>query len=255
MRTLERVTFGRRRSGHAAPSASASGRAASTRGGASRSALWVVDCELGAGSSISWRAGHGDEALIVLDGSLSDVRGLRLGPNDALAVEREARPDLRADAPTRFLHFGGAAPSTPPEPRHGPGGVHRAGAAGRWVSRVARGETTIEVRYYFDSTCPTCEVLLARGRSSAGYHSASHSHSKEEILYVLDGEMRIGGTRVGSGTAVAVPADLRYSFRSGDDGCEFLVFRAEGASYSGHPRDPAVQETALNMGARPVEML
>ena len=53
-----------------------------------------------------------------------------------------------------------------------------------------------------------------------------HSHSEDEIIFVIAGAMRLGNRLVGPGTAVAIAADTLYGFTAGPDGLSFVNFRA-----------------------------
>jgi len=53
-----------------------------------------------------------------------------------------------------------------------------------------------------------------------------HSHSVDEIIFVVSGSMLVGPRRVGPGTAFAVAADTVYSFVVKEEGLHFINFRA-----------------------------
>ncbi len=52
-----------------------------------------------------------------------------------------------------------------------------------------------------------------------------HSHTEDEIIYILDGEMVMGTQTLGKGASVFVAANAKYSFKSGPNGLKFLNFR------------------------------
>jgi len=60
---------------------------------------------------------------------------------------------------------------------------------------------------------------------SERYESAPHSHSQDELIHLLDGEIVLGSYRLGPGDTLAVAADRRYRFNSGDAGFGFLNYR------------------------------
>ncbi|MCH2173001.1 hypothetical protein MK489_19660 [Myxococcota bacterium] len=59
----------------------------------------------------------------------------------------------------------------------------------------------------------------------------SHAHSKDEIIVILDGEIRMGKRVFGPGSSLLVPGETFYGFTVGPRGCRFLNFRpmADGA--------------------------
>jgi hypothetical protein len=84
-----------------------------------------------------------------------------------------------------------------------------------------------------DSDCPTCSVWLhenhfppAEPLSEEQQKGGIHSHSEDEIIFVIDGEMRLGTKPAGPGTALAIAADTLYSFSPGPGGLSFINFRA-----------------------------
>lgn len=103
-----------------------------------------------------------------------------------------------------------------------------------------------------DSDCPTCEVWLHEnhfaGADAPTPDEAArgiHSHSEDEIIVVLGGQMRLGGKLVGPGTALAVAADTLYSFTPGHKGLSFVNFRARRPGDIQFANGPAMSETGL----------
>lgn len=52
-----------------------------------------------------------------------------------------------------------------------------------------------------------------------------HSHDEDEIIYVLDGTMRINNRSVGPGACLTIPGGTFYGFHAGSDGLRILNFR------------------------------
>lgn len=84
-----------------------------------------------------------------------------------------------------------------------------------------------------DSDCPTCDVWLHENQfpptepmSAEDEARGIHSHSEDEIIFVLDGSIRLGRKHYGPGTAIAIAADTLYSFTPGPKGLSFVNFRA-----------------------------
>jgi hypothetical protein len=107
-----------------------------------------------------------------------------------------------------------------------------------------------DTRFFADSTCATCTpTLLLTGRRGA-YASPAHSHSQDELIHVLEGEIQLGATRAGPGSTIAIGHDVRYRFRS--ESFSFLNYR-QGASYQTLARDePPVLEGGAPHGFTPV---
>jgi hypothetical protein len=53
-----------------------------------------------------------------------------------------------------------------------------------------------------------------------------HSHTEDEIIFVTDGDIRLGSKLYGSGTALAIAANTFYGFTAGPNGLKFVNFRA-----------------------------
>lgn len=85
---------------------------------------------------------------------------------------------------------------------------------------------------YADSGSPTNDLWLhanhfppmeePRPNDTAGVHS----HSEDEIIFVISGDIRLGTRLHGPGTALAIAADTLYSFTPGPQGLHFINFRA-----------------------------
>ena len=53
-----------------------------------------------------------------------------------------------------------------------------------------------------------------------------HAHVEDEIIYVVDGAIRLGNRVCGKGSSVFVARDTLYSFEAGPDGLHMVNFRA-----------------------------
>lgn len=80
--------------------------------------------------------------------------------------------------------------------------------------------------------CPTCEVWLHENHFPPGEANPEHadthihSHTEDEIIFVTEGEMRLGAKLFPPGTALAIRADTFYGFTPGPNGLKFVNFRA-----------------------------
>lgn len=84
-----------------------------------------------------------------------------------------------------------------------------------------------------DAQCPTCKVWLHEN-SFPGVEPVTpedltvgvHSHSEDEIIFIVSGQIRLGRKLFPEGTAIAIPGGTLYSFTAGPDGMAFVNFRA-----------------------------
>jgi hypothetical protein len=159
--------------------------------------------------------------------------GWDIGQGSSLVVEHGGTLEVKGGAEaSELLTFHAARP--PAEARAG-GNVHLLP-----TERVPRkqdlGGSPLPVGggMHADSQCPTCEVWLHENHFPAGRPPMTpeqekqgvHSHSEDEIIFVIDGEIRLGNKLYGPGTAVAIAADTLYSFTTGPAGLSFINFRA-----------------------------
>lgn len=179
--------------------------------------LWLVRAELAPGASLAWD-GRGDEAVYVVEGEI-EVDGRACPAGGAAIVESGVGAEVRAPGGAAVVHVGSHAPA----PAIGRT-VHVVGPGGTWAS-VGDGRDT---RYFAESECETCEITLFFTGRSHEYVSAPHSHSADELIHVLDGELQVGRRVLGPGSTVAVSADRRYGFRS--PGFGFLNYRPHVAT-------------------------
>jgi quercetin dioxygenase-like cupin family protein len=215
--------------GYGAPTCSLRGQASSSLVAFDGFPLWAVRGRLSPGSSLGWEAHHGDEGLYVVAGTLR-VGGQVCPSGGALVIEAGTPATAIADDGASVVHFGPHDPEPPREGIYGPPaaeprGVHVVGPGGTYAA-VEPGR---ETRMFADSTCPTCRITLFFTGRDAEYASARHSHSADEILYLLRGDVRFGSQRVGPHDAVAIEGGHRYGFRSGPEGFAFLNYRRDAS--------------------------
>jgi mannose-6-phosphate isomerase-like protein (cupin superfamily) len=241
-RRAPRITPGtaHRAPGWRSPVARADGDIASARQSPDDFPLRLVTGSLAPGASLEFDHDHGDEVLYVLAGSV-DVDGRQAPAGGAVVVEAGIATRVVARTPTELLHFGPVLADA----RDGTT-VHVVGPGGTW----AQIDDYRDTRFFADSTCPTCTpTLLLTGRSGH-YESPAHSHSQDELMYVLRGELQFGAERAGPGSALAIGHDVRYRFRS--DEFALLNYR-RGVSYQTLERDrPPVLEGGAAHGFTPV---
>lgn len=162
-----------------------------------------------------------------------EAGGWAMGQGSSLIVEHGEMLEVTGgEGPAELLTFHAAQP--PAEGRAG-GHVHLLPA--ERVPRLADmggGQLPVGGGMHADSACPTCEVWLHENHfppllqplTPEEEKRGVHSHSEDEIIFVVDGEIRLGNKLYGPGTAVAIAADTLYSFTTGPAGLSFINFRA-----------------------------
>jgi len=215
--------------GHAGASCAAQGPVTSSLVAFDGFGLWAVRASLGAGATLTWEADHGDEGLYVASGEIR-VGTRRCPAGGAVLIEAGVVASVTADAPADVVHVGPHDPEPPtggihgpPDP--GPRSVHVVGPGGTYAAT----EPGRDTRMFADSTCPTCRITLFVTARDGDYASSRHSHSADELLYVLRGEIHVGSHRVAAGDAVAIRAGHRYSFRGDPDGFALLNYRRDAS--------------------------
>ena len=208
---------------------------------------WSVTARLDKDAELVWGDLHGDEAVYVLEGCL-ELEGQRCAARSALIVEAGAAGRARALEPTRIVHFGPTDPTPPAKGLFGPADPagHRIRIVDEDHSNPARhvgpDGTVYDLRFYADSTAPTCRLALFGMTADRASDAAVHSHTQDEIIHVLRGEIHVGRLVIGSGMSIAVQADQRYGFTAPGP-VEFLNYRCD-VSHVIHPPNAPILETA-----------
>lgn len=209
--------------------------------------LFLVVSELHDGAVVRFDHDHGDEALCVLDGEL-DIDGRRCPPGGAVIVEAGVECTVTAIGETRVAHYGPTDVAPPADGLLGPAaldghGVHVVGDGG-WFRA---GNETYSQTWWADSSCPTCRICVFRIEHPDGPdNDLPHHHTQDEIIFVLDGELRMGSYRCPAGTAISIPAHMRYSLRSDGKAFRFLNYRRDASRFSMAGREDA-SELALEI--------
>jgi quercetin dioxygenase-like cupin family protein len=230
--------------GYAAPACRTSVAVPSAIVRSAASDQWLVTATLPAGTVLEWIADHGDEALFVLDGLLDVPAGAAPVPTGgAVIAESGVRTAVTARYDTRVVHVG---PGTPVAPADGPFGEPRAGGHGVHVVGPdglggVRDYGDTHAVWFTDGSCPTCRIMFFRVWGPAGRGGPSHSHSQDELIHVVEGDLRVGPVHVPTGSTVAIPADRRYGFRTTAD-WSFLNYRRDMSFMTVDPGQPAVME-------------
>jgi uncharacterized cupin superfamily protein len=209
--------------------------------------IWLYIVELGAGAALEWGTDHGDEAVFVIDGGLA-VTGNSVEADECVAggavlLESGVAARVEAKGPTKIAHFGSADPGAP---QSGPRGVtvHVIGPRGRYESPPDRPF----FRFFADSTCPTCDTFLLFSQRDHGWSVTPHSHSADELIYVLSGGVRTGSQVNNAGTCLAFAANVKYALAAEESGFESVNFRARRSELKFVDGEGSMEETAANVG-------
>jgi hypothetical protein len=235
-----------------APFATVEGEVVARRVSPDTYATWLVSAELADGATISWPAVHGDEGVYVVSGTL-DVDGRVCPADGCVIVESGVVATARAVGPTRVVHVGPNDPTPPSDGLYGPPEpaghtVHVVGPGG-WFASGQREH--VVARWFADSTCPTCRVSFFHvARADAFAKDLPHTHTQDEIIYVLDGSIIVGRHEYGPGHAVCIPANVRYSVTTGGSGMSFLNYRPDVSTQAyGKVKPPELEGGIARGGA------
>ena len=191
--------------------------------------LWLVAADLAAGTELRWGTEHGDEAVYVRSGSLT-VDGRVCPADGAVIVEAGVAATATAESETSIVHVGPADPLPPSDGLRGPAdsegrGVRVIGPDGVWATV----DDTQRTRFFSDASASTNRLWLLATDRPQYFESSAHSHSQDELIHVLRGEIRVGRRVVGVGDTLWVAADRRYKLYSGDDGVHFINYRRDAS--------------------------
>lgn len=191
--------------------------------------LWLVTADLAAGSELRWGTEHGDEAVYVRSGSLT-VDGRVCPADGAVVVEAGVAATAIAESDTSVVHVGPTDSAPPTDGLRGPAdsegrGVRIVGSDGIWATV----DETQRTRFFSDASAPTNRLWLLATDRPQYFESSAHSHSQDELIHVLRGEIRVGRRIVGVGDTLWVAADRRYKLYSGDDGVHFINYRRDAS--------------------------
>lgn len=196
--------------------------------------LWMH--HLPDGASIDFNGAPVDHLLFVRKGRLENVE-----PGGTFLIEHGARASLRVSGATTIAHFH-RREDRPPSPSRPGGGVEiiAKDAPQGWDQR-----TGMLYRIFHDSRRKTSDVWFHRTDFPEGHKGVPHLHTTDELILVIDGEMRVGTQHHPAGTALAIDANTVYSFSAGAPSLAFVNFRAEHSERIGvtrNGRTPPMEE-------------
>lgn len=192
---------------------------------------------------LEWGRDHGDDAVYVIEGTLALEDG-ECPAGGAVVVESGVPTRAVAVGPTTLAYFGpvdaGAARGQT---------VHVVGPRGRFESGPGRPF----FRFFADSTCPTCDAFLLYSQRDHGWSVTPHSHSADELIYVLDGAVMTGRVAHARGECLAYEAGRRYALSAPAEGFVTLNYRAAPSTLEFANLDGSMLETAANVGGIEVD--
>ena len=96
------------------------------------------------------------------------------------------------------------------------------------LARYSAGELDSDRRGHSDGS--DTEPQLFEVRLPADVEAGAHAHDRDEMMYIVDGEMHVGNRVLRPGSSMFISANTLYSFRSGPNGLHFLNFRPQGGA-------------------------
>lgn len=223
------------------------GQATATIVAPADSPLRLIRAHLVKGAALQFPTNHGDSGIYVVSGELRVVdRSCVAGGAVIVEAGVVATVDVLADS--EILHLWSDEIDVPSHSGHlvhvvGPGGWFRTQAS-----------DNVNATWYCDSTCPSCRIslFLVSSKPRPVSPGPRHSHSADELIVVLSGELRLGAHAYGPGTSLFVPADVRYALSHGVDGAIYLNYRKEASEQTyvgaGRPREPVAEGGLVRAG-------
>jgi quercetin dioxygenase-like cupin family protein len=215
--------------------------------------LFLWHYELEPGAEIRFDKPDHSHLLYVWRGAI-DAGGEPAGFDDIVIIERRGEVVIRATGgPAKLLHFYSPVPSAKDAYARGQVIVRRKKELDRHVYPQSK------LTLYADSSSDSCDIWFHSGETPDGmldFVDQLHSHSQDEIIFVVSGSMLVGQRRVGTGTALAVAADTVYSFMVREEGLHFINFRASESFISlvhDGKRDEAQHSERTFITSLPVE--
>lgn len=101
------------------------------------------------------------------------------------------------------------------------------------------GEGELSTQYRMREPGSEAHPQLVELRYEPNAEISIHSHDEDEIMYVLEGEMRINNRSVGPGACLTIPGGVFYGFHAGPNGLRILNFRPREDLTFNLPEDAA----------------
>jgi quercetin dioxygenase-like cupin family protein len=91
------------------------------------------------------------------------------------------------------------------------------------AAKLSPGELDSVYRSHHPGAEDRLQLFEVRAPANATFNA--HSHDEDEIILVVDGELRAGSHVIGPGGSMYVSGGTVYSFRAGPEGLRFFNFR------------------------------
>jgi hypothetical protein len=200
--------------------------------------LTVWQHEMAPGAALQLDRPNFGHVFYVRSGGI-EAEGEMLGEGGAVISEHLCTTSLRAGPEGAVLLDFHAPDSCADKPSKAGGHVHVVGergilSIGNFKNTNLKDEAGYTGILWADSDCSTCELWLHQSSlvGPVPQEGSLHSHSADEIIFILDGAMLMGQRRVTAGTAMAIDGDTRYRVGVSEDGLAFLNFRTHGSVVS-----------------------
>ena len=188
--------------------------------------LWCAKAQLPSGAVLSWANERGDQAIYVVEGALS-YNG-QVCPRGGAIVSPSAAEcaPMAAIERTKVVHFG-----TFIDHPSGPSSADDVRLFDSEGVSFQRDERRIR-KYFCDGSDEACDIALFETGRFEEFPVSPHSHSVDEIIFVLNGELHLGSYTVAKDGALGVTRGRRYGFRTGPEGFHFLNFRKGQSTFT-----------------------
>lgn len=91
-----------------------------------------------------------------------------------------------------------------------------------FLKLLSPGDRTAEVKTHFPGS--EDRLFLIEVKEIPNAQAAHHAHEKEEIFFVLEGEMHFGNRICSTGDSINILGGTLYTFKAGPNGCRYLKF-------------------------------
>ena len=95
-------------------------------------------------------------------------------------------------------------------------------APDEFLNRLSKDDREARVKSHFQGS--ENRLSLLEIEEIPGAKGALHSHEKDEIFYIVEGELQFGNRVCGPGDSISILAGTLYRFTAGPNGCRYLKF-------------------------------
>lgn len=206
--------------------------------GGDKAPIHLTTYRLKPGTRLEWQRPERSRTLFVQSGTLV-ISGQEFARESVIVVEANAHCTTEAgEDGVAFFEFVHHRESSPLRGGH----VHGIAGGASPVTCHDGIESALPV----DSSCPGCGVWLqATFFRAEGRHVDRHSHTEDEVILVLEGELIAGPRKLGPGSVLSVAKNTVYSFSVGKGGLRFINYRPSHPYYLAHDSDELRDERAI----------